>query len=61
MFNPRMFHGVGPNLTQEGRRVLAITYRPRWAKPLRDVEEHSSNDLSKLSFELRPFFQNLSK
>jgi ectoine hydroxylase-related dioxygenase (phytanoyl-CoA dioxygenase family) len=60
MFNPRMFHGVGPNLTNEGRRVLAITYRPRWAKPLARVEEHSEIDLSKISLDLRGYFQGLN-
>lgn len=60
MFNPKMFHGVGPNNTQDSRRVIALTYRPRWAKPLREVEEHTSENLAKLSKELKPFFENLN-
>lgn len=60
MFNPKMFHGVGPNTTNESRRVMAITYRPRWAKPLHTVEEHGAENISRLSADLLPFFQDLN-
>ncbi len=60
MFNPRIFHGVGPNLTEMNRRVIAITYRPRWAKPLRSVSEHDPVKLAKLSPELRLLFENIN-
>ena len=60
MFNPKMFHGVGPNTTTESRRVMAITYRPRWARPLHAVEEHKTEKLSGLPQVLRSYFEELN-
>lgn len=63
IINTKLFHGVGPNKTNDGRRVLAITLRPRWAGPLHSIAEYSDAQLTSLSDELRPFFTrlNLSK
>lgn len=61
IINTRVFHGVTPNTTLSGRRVIAITYRPEWAAPLRPVQEHPPELISGLSPELLPFFNNLNK
>ena len=42
LFNPRIFHGVGPNRSTESRKSLTITYRPAWARPLQTVEQHDA-------------------
>ena len=60
MFNTKMFHGVKPNKTKMNRRVLALTYRPRFSKPLNHVEEYTDIKLSTLSNELRPYFENIN-
>ena len=57
LFNPRMFHGVGPNRSTESRRSMTITFRPAWARPLHPVEEHEPAKLAALPNSLRVFFE----
>ena len=60
IINTKLFHGVGPNLSQSGRRVVAITYRPRWAAPLQAVPEHAAQRLAQLPPQLRALFEDLN-
>jgi ectoine hydroxylase-related dioxygenase (phytanoyl-CoA dioxygenase family) len=60
LFNPRMFHGVGPNRSAESRKSMTITFRPAWARPLHPVEELDADKVAKLSKELNPFFSRLN-
>jgi ectoine hydroxylase-related dioxygenase (phytanoyl-CoA dioxygenase family) len=60
LFNPRVFHGVGPNRSAAGRKSMTITYRPAWARPLHPVEEHDPAMVAKLPPALHPFFARLN-
>jgi phytanoyl-CoA dioxygenase PhyH len=37
VINPRMFHGVGANRSDQTRSVYTMSYRPGWAGPIRRV------------------------
>jgi ectoine hydroxylase-related dioxygenase (phytanoyl-CoA dioxygenase family) len=39
VFSVRLFHGVGPNTTQQTRGMLEYDYRPSWARPYQPLEE----------------------
>ena len=39
VFAVRLFHGVGPNTTQQTRGMLEYDYRPSWSRPYNPVEE----------------------
>ena len=56
ILNQKVFHGNYPNYSDSPRRMLAIAYRPAWAGPIAEVEEHDPAKVAKLSAEVRPFF-----
>jgi Phytanoyl-CoA dioxygenase (PhyH) len=60
ILNTKVFHGVGPNNTKTNRRVLAMTYRPRWAAPLHPVVEYDPIKIKNLNSMLQPLFSNLN-
>lgn len=41
VFAVKMFHGVGPNTTEQTRGMLEYDYRPAWSRPYNPVEEWS--------------------
>jgi len=45
IFATRLFHGVGPNTTQETRGMIEIDYRPLWARPYGPVPNWSAEEL----------------
>jgi len=45
VFATRLFHGVGPNITQETRGMVEIDYRPLWARPYGPVPDWSEDQL----------------
>lgn len=60
ILNTKVFHGVGPNKTKMSRRVLAMTYRPRWAAPLHPVTEYDAIKIKNINSMLQPLFSNLN-
>lgn len=49
LINHRVFHGNFPNTGNHSRRMLAITYRPAWAGPVKLVEPWDQKDIATLS------------
>lgn len=45
VFAVRMFHGVGPNTTQERRGMMEYDYRPIWARPYGPLPNWSAAEL----------------
>ncbi|MBM84060.1 MAG: hypothetical protein CMJ78_26200 [Planctomycetaceae bacterium] len=56
LINQKVFHGNFPNYSDEPRRMLAIAYRPLWAGPIGEVDEHDADKLAKLPAEIRQYF-----
>jgi hypothetical protein len=48
IINQKVFHGNFPNYSDRDRRMLAIAYRPAWAGPLAEVEEHDMEQVKRL-------------
>ena len=55
--NPRLFHGVGPNRTDEARSVYTVSYRPSWAGPTRRVTGGARAAARGLPPSVRPLFK----
>ena len=58
VINQKGFHGNYPNFSDSDRRMLAIAYRPAWAGPLAEVEEHDPARLEKLPPAVRRLFRS---
>ncbi|MDF5756213.1 phytanoyl-CoA dioxygenase family protein [Spongiactinospora sp. TRM90649] len=56
VINHRVFHAAGPNTAGGSRRMLAASYRPAWARPVRRAAEYHATELARLAPELRPLF-----
>ncbi|WP_230293614.1 phytanoyl-CoA dioxygenase family protein [Croceicoccus sp. Ery5] len=54
IFATRLFHGVGPNTTEQTRGMIEIDYRPLWARPYGPVPNWSSEQLQHVPSELLP-------
>jgi hypothetical protein len=57
LLNHRTFHGNFPNVGDNARELLAISYRPAWAGPVaEEVEQWPADEVAKLPSEVKPFF-----
>jgi hypothetical protein len=56
MINQKVFHGNFPNHSRSPRRMLAVAYRPAWAGPIGEVEEHDAKKVATLPTHVRPLF-----
>ena len=45
VFAVRLFHGTGPNTTNETRGMLEYDYRPEWARPYGPVPDWTAEEL----------------
>ncbi len=54
IFATRLFHGVGPNTTQETRGMIEIDYRPLWARPYGPVPNWTAEQLQHVPEDLMP-------
>ncbi|NLU77769.1 phytanoyl-CoA dioxygenase family protein [Micromonospora sp. HNM0581] len=55
IINQRIFHGVGPNISDTSRALMAVSYRPAWARPTSPVPEPEADQLNRLPTEMRSF------
>jgi Phytanoyl-CoA dioxygenase (PhyH) len=58
VIDQRVFHCVGPNVSDRARRVFAVGYRPAWAGPIAEVPELDPGDLERLAPEVRALFRS---
>jgi len=58
LINQKVFHGNFPNYSNRDRRMLAVAYRPAWAGPLAEVEEHDPEQLKMLPAAVRELFRS---
>lgn len=58
VFATRLFHGVGPNTTQETRGMIEIDYRPLWARPYGPVPNWSAEQLRYVPDDLLPMVKD---
>jgi len=58
--NQKVFHGNGPNISNESRSMLAVAYRPAWAGPIAQVEDWPLEKVNSLPEEIRPMFRGLN-
>jgi len=58
VINQKVFHGNFPNYSNRDRRMLAIAYRPAWAGPLAEVEEHDADRVMTLPAPVRRLFKS---
>lgn len=56
IINQKVFHANYPNYSDSDRRILAIAYRPTWAGPIGEVDEHAPERVAQLPPEVRRFF-----
>lgn len=56
IINQRVFHGNYPNHSDSVRRMFAIAYRPAWAGPIGEVEDHDAEKVDGLPAHVRPLF-----
>lgn len=61
VFATRLFHGVGPNLTDETRGMVEIDYRPLWARPYGPVPDWSDEQLRHVPADLRPMVERRNR
>lgn len=61
VFATRLFHGVGPNTTQESRGMIEIDYRPLWARPYGTVPNWSAEELKHVPVELMPMVSDRNR
>ena len=60
IINQKVFHANYPNYSDTDRRLLAIAYRPAWAGPIADVDDHDAKQIARLPPEVRQFFGSLN-
>jgi hypothetical protein len=53
IINQRIFHGVGANTSDTSRALVAVSYRPAWARPTSPVPEPEADQLNRLTPEMR--------
>jgi Phytanoyl-CoA dioxygenase (PhyH) len=53
--NQRLFHGVGANRSDASRALIAVSYRPAWARPTTPLPEPDSGQLEGLPGDVLPF------
>lgn len=58
IFNVRLFHGTGPNTTEETRGMIEIDYRPVWAHPMMPVAEWDPADVAAVPECAKPFLRS---
>lgn len=46
VFAVRLFHGVGPNTTEQTRGMMEYDYRPSWARPYGPVPDWSAEEMA---------------
>ena len=60
VINQKVFHGNGPNVSNNTRSMIAVGYRPAWAGPMDVVEDWPSEKVNTLPEEIRPMFRGLN-
>jgi hypothetical protein len=55
VINQRLFHGVGANRSDANRALIAVSYRPAWARPTAPLPEPDSAQLDRLPADVRPY------
>ena len=58
VINQKVFHGNGPNVSDDSRSMIAVGYRPAWAGPIDVVEDWPLQKVNMLPEALRPMFRN---
>lgn len=53
IINQRLFHGVGANRADASRALVAVTYRPAWARPTVPVPEPPPESLARMPDDVR--------
>lgn len=53
IINQRLFHGVGANLSEASRALVAVTYRPAWARPTEPLPEPLPDSLARIPEDVR--------
>jgi ectoine hydroxylase-related dioxygenase (phytanoyl-CoA dioxygenase family) len=53
IINQRLFHGVGANSASISRALVAVTYRPAWARPIVPVPESPAESLARMPEDVR--------
>jgi hypothetical protein len=54
VFSTKLFHGVGPNATQQTRGMIEVDYRPLWSRPYGPVPDWTAEELRHVPRELLP-------
>lgn len=60
IINQKIFHGNGPNTSQQSREMVAIAYRPEWAGPIGEIPEWPEDWLTRLPQHIRAYFGSLN-
>lgn len=60
IINQKVFHGNGPNTSDESREMVAIAYRPAWAGPIAEVEDWPEHKVAGLPPHIRQYFGSLN-
>ena len=55
--NQRLFHAAGANRSDASRALVAVSYRPAWARPVLPLPEPDSEQLERLPEDIRPFLR----
>ena len=58
IINQRLFHATGANRSTVSRRLLAVAYRPEWARPIAPVPEHPAEGLDRMPPVVRTLFKS---
>lgn len=53
IINQRLFHGVGANRSDASRALVAVTYRPAWARPTVPLPEPPPESLARMPEDVR--------
>ena len=53
--NQRLFHAAGANESDASRALVAVSYRPAWARPVVPLPEPDPAQLQRLPEDIRPF------
>jgi Phytanoyl-CoA dioxygenase (PhyH) len=61
VFSTKLFHGVGPNTTQETRGMIEIDYRPLWSRPYGPVPDWTAEELRHVPRELLPMVSHRNR
>jgi hypothetical protein len=61
VFSTKLFHGVGPNNTQEARGMIEIDYRPLWSRPYGPVPDWTPEELRHVPKELLPMVSHRNR